>query len=42
MAMTYVPSKVRICALPPDRLRREISFLRTGNIPNLISCIYAF
>ena len=35
-----VPSKVRNCAEPPDHLRSEISFSRTCNIPNLISCLY--
>jgi len=38
--VTSVPSKVRNCAEPPDRLRSEISFLRTCNIPNLISHIH--
>jgi len=32
--------KVRKCAVRPEYLRSEISFLRTCNIPVLISCIY--
>jgi len=38
--VTSLPSKVRKCAELPEHLRSEISFLRTCNIPNLISCIY--
>jgi len=38
--VTSFPSKMRKCAEPPEYLRNEISFLRTCNIPNLMSCIY--
>jgi len=38
--MTSVPSKVRKCAELPEHLRSEISFSRTCNIPNLLSCIH--
>jgi len=39
--VTSVLSKVRKCAeLVPEHLRSEISFLRTCNIPNLISYIH--
>jgi len=38
--MTSVPSEVLKCAELPEHLRSEISFLRTCNIPNLISYIY--
>ena len=37
--VTNVPSKVRKWAVPQDRLRSEISFSRTCNMPNLISYI---
>jgi len=40
--LLIVPSEVRswqlrMCATPPDHLRSEISFSRTGNILNLMS-----
>ena len=35
--MTSVPSEVHKCAGPAVHLRSEVSFLRTCNIPNLIS-----
>ena len=38
--VTSVSPQVRNCGEPPDRLRSEISFLRTCNIPNLISHIH--
>jgi len=38
--VTYVPSKVRSCAVTPDTLRRDISFSRNCNIPKLTSYIY--
>jgi len=38
--VTSVSSKVRKCAEPPEYLRNEILFLRTCNIPNLISYIH--
>ena len=37
LLVTRVASKVRKCAELPENLRSEISFLRTCNIPNLIS-----
>jgi len=33
-AVNNVPSQVRNCAVPPDYLRSEISFLRTRKIEN--------
>jgi len=39
MPVTSVPSKVRICAVPPDHLRSEISISRTCNNLNIISYI---
>jgi len=38
--VTSLPSKVRKFAELPEHLRSEISFLRTCNIPNLISYIH--
>ena len=38
--VTSVSPQVCNCGEPPDRLRSEISFLRTCNIPNLISHIH--
>jgi len=36
MIAASVPSKVRNCAVPPERLRSEILSLRTCKIPDLI------
>ena len=37
---TDAPSKMRKCAELPEHLRSEYSFVRTCNIPNLISYVY--
>ena len=40
--LNSVPSKVCNCAVPPDHLCSEISFLHTCNIPNFLSYVYIY
>jgi len=35
-----LPLRETPCFSPPEHLRSKISYLRTGNVPDLISCIY--